>query len=187
MTKFQLILNQKAPPLPAYQIGKQGISAGAPKFTEVQAQTEDEAKAKAISWMGTPIRDRLILESDDLTVILDNVIMTLSMTKNIVKTIINGRKGTVKEWVSDGDYNITVSGGLYGHTSAYPEEQVFALRRVLESGQALNCQSDFLDLFGVYQIVIETFNIPQSEGFTNVQPFDFTASSDEPIELLINV
>lgn len=186
MAKFQLIVNELSQPKSAYNLELSNpIKNGAIQFQAQQLESDQDTSA--VSWFGTPIRDRLTIQNDNIMSILDNVVITVSMAKNIVKTAINGRKGTVKEWVSDGDYSVAITGALYGRSNKYPKQEVDALLEVLQSNVSIKCQSDFLDLFGIYQMVIESFSMPQSQGQLNVQPFEISAISDQPIELLINV
>lgn len=126
---------------------------------------------------------------------LDTVLMSVSMSKNIVKTNIQGKSGTVKEYASDGDFEIDVRGVLVGDgQNVYPSDEVEALIRLLTVPETLTVTSDFLLRFGVIspfgvegitQVVIESFSFPQREGFHNAQLFQFKMISDTPIELTI--
>ena len=60
------------------------------------------------------------------TQIIDTVLMTVNQTKNIIRTPIQGKSGTIKEYVSDGDFEIDVSGILVSEgENTYPTDQVF--------------------------------------------------------------
>lgn len=112
---------------------------------------------------------------------IDTVILIVSQTKNIVTTSIQGQAGTIKEYVSDGDYNIRISGGLFG--DSYPEEDFNNLLKILKAPIALNVKSDYLELFGIDKIVITDYSTPQERGLENAQYFEINALSDEEIEL----
>lgn len=126
---------------------------------------------------------------------LDAVLMTVSMTKNIVTTAIQGRNGTIKEYASDGDYMIDVKGVLTGPgQNRYPKNEVELLIRLLTAPTTLKVTSSFLSNFGsmsataiegISEVVIESFDFPQSEGFHNVQLFHIRMLSDTPIELTL--
>jgi len=126
---------------------------------------------------------------------IDTVLMTVNMSKNIVTTAIQGRNGTVKEYASDGDYQIDVKGVLTGSGhNEYPAIEVEALVRILTVPDTLTVTSAFLDRFGsiapaavegISEVVVESFDFPQSEGFHNVQLFHIRMLSDTPIELTI--
>jgi hypothetical protein len=128
-------------------------------------------------------------------VTLDTVLMTVSMAKNIVTTQIQGRNGTIKEYVSDGDFEIDVRGVIVGDgQNEYPSLDVEELVRLLTVPDTLTVTSDFLSRFssisplgieGIDNVVITDFSLPQREGFRNAQLFQFKMLSNEPIELTI--
>ena len=110
------------------------------------------------------------------------------MSKNIIKTAIQGRNGTVKEYISDGDYDITLRGMLTSqNASQYPLEEFNRLLKLCELNEALTIVSDYIQLFGIYDIVIDSSSFPQREGFQNTQLFELKCVSDKPIELIENV
>jgi hypothetical protein len=91
----------------------------------------------------------------------------------------------VKEYVSDGDYQITVRGFLVENSPYdYPAEQVRELLRLCRVQAAIQAVSPFLQLFQVYDVVITDYRLPQLEGFQNMQPFELVCISDTPIELI---
>jgi hypothetical protein len=93
----------------------------------------------------------------------------------------------VKEYISKGDYQITIRGALVSPSSLrYPEEEVAQLKEYLEAETAIGVASRFLDdVFNIQTIVIESFSFPQMEGTQNVQLFEISAVSDDPIELTV--
>ena len=188
MSNFQIILGSSFVPPKNYDLNQ---AQELPK-TELQfidspnLNLDDTENVQAISWLGTPIRDRLTLKNSNIMIILDAVLMTVSRTKNIVKTIISGNSGSFKEWVNDDDFQISISGFICGRNK-YPKDEVIAFLQLMESNEPLSCQSQFMDLFGIYFIIVEEFKLPISEGWDNIQAFDFTACSDKPLEFLTDV
>lgn len=185
---FKFILGQfglaalKPKPFTAPQ---DSISAGdLPPFEGQQYEAPDYV---AVSWMGTPVIDNLVLRLDDLEIQFNEVMLTVSMTKNIVKTFVNGRAGSIKEYINDGDYSVSIVGGIYSQNQKYPVDDVKTFVELMKAAEAIKVTSKFLKYFSIHQIVVESYEVPQSKGFTNVQPFSITALSDEPIELLIDV
>jgi hypothetical protein len=126
---------------------------------------------------------------------IDTVLMTVSMTKNIVTTPIQGKAGTVKEYVSDGDYQIDVRGILTSDGgNTYPTDLVEQMTQIFTIPDSLRITSEFLNHFGtaspkglsgIDEVVITDFNFPQQEGFRNQQLFTCKMISDSPIELII--
>ena len=125
------------------------------------------------------------IEFAGLTV--NTVLFSVNQSKNIVKTEIQGRNGTVKEYISDGDYDITIQGLLVSKEhDIYPEDEVKKLVEILKVQRSLEVACPYLnDRFDITDIVVETYSLPQKEGFENTQMFEINAVSDEPIELSI--
>ncbi len=116
---------------------------------------------------------------------LDVVLVEISQTKNIVMTAIQGRNGTVKEYINDGDFNITIRGGLFGGDAhAYPIGEVRALDTLMKAPMSLPVISEFLRIHDIYDIVVTDYRYPQQEGFQNVQLFEINCVSDAPINLI---
>lgn len=139
------------------------------------------------SWLGTPVWSSLTLRTSDNTAsfYFDCVLLIVSQTKNIVTTAVTGRNGTFKEYISDGDYNVTIRAIVAGRGEYYPESDVQDLIDVLKKGESLIAVSDYLRMFGIHNLVVQGYNLPQNEQFMNVQNVEITALSDEPIELII--
>lgn len=81
---------------------------------------------------------------------IDTILMTVSQAKNIVTTQIQGKTGTFKEYINDGDFQIDVRGLLVGsEPNIYPTEQVEALVRLFSVPDTLRVTSEFLSHFGL--------------------------------------
>jgi hypothetical protein len=137
-------------------------------------------------FFGTPMWDNLVIDSDDLKLRIDMVLLTVSQTKNIVKTALNGVDGTVKEFISDGDYNIQISGGLFGLNNQYPEDEVAKLITILKKKTNIRVQSQFLQRFDIDDIVVENYKMEAKEAQGNAQFFEISAVSDTPQELIMS-
>lgn len=159
---------------------------------EVEVNTRFNTGAddtERISYLGTPIFTDLWLKQDDSDTGLriDTVLMDISQQRNIVTTAVQGRNGTVKEYISDGDYQVTIRGILVEpEPYDYPAEQVRELLRLCRIQAAVQAVSPFLQLFQIYDLVVTDYRLPQIEGYQNMQPFEMTCISDTPIELIEN-
>ena len=115
------------------------------------------------------------------------VLVTVGNVKNIVKTTLQGRNGTVKEYISDGDYAIKIEGKIFGNgPNNYPQDDVQALQKICLAPQSINIINSHLNMFNIEDIVIESYNIDQQEGMRNCQPFVLNCVSDTPLILLKN-
>lgn len=87
--------------------------------------------------------------------------VTASRTNQIVKTVINGMAGTVKEWVSNGDVAIGLTVTLLNQGSnEYPWEEVEALKRELVKAETLKIESRWLnEVWDVTRVVVESYHM----------------------------
>lgn len=116
--------------------------------------------------------------------LLDSATVSFSTSKNIVTTKLQGRNGTVKEYIADGDYTINVKGILAYNGVRWPREDAMKLREFLEAKTSLEIAHELLNAFGIYEIVITDYNFPESP-YINLIPFTFSALSEQKIELKI--
>lgn len=185
------VLGGKAIVYPLLLRGRLGQGDGADipdQETEVVTRMNNGADdAERLSYLGTPVFADLWLKEDeqDEGLLIDAVLFDVSMQKVIVKTEIPGRKGSVKEYISDGDYAVSIRGMLVSSSpSSYPNDEVKELLRLIQLPQAIVAVSPFLQLFGIYELVVENYSLPQLEGYQNVQPFQLDCISDVPIQLI---
>jgi len=118
----------------------------------------------------------------------ETVLFEVRNVNNIVRTPIQGRSGTVKQYIGGGDWEIFVRGVVSGNNGQYPDKgngaggdatnTVDALVTALNSNIELSVNSWFLTQFGIYKIVILDKNFYQEEGTYSSQKFTFSAVSD---------
>lgn len=116
---------------------------------------------------------------------IDTVLFTVDMTKNIILTPIQGRPGTIKEFISDGDYHVNIRGVLTGVNGEYPKDAFRILMDILKAPIALDVNSWYLSQLGIFQIVVTDFQVNQPEAMLNTQPFEINCISETPVELII--
>ena len=149
------------------------------------------------SALGTPIFSDLTLKKIDpytdftgklitpvdTDINLETVIIMIDQPIRVVKTEIQGRDGTVKEYIGKDDAKITVNGIIVGNNGVYPYDNVAALKRWLDAPVSKSITAWWLENLGISQIVIESYSVPQTEGGISYQLFSFQAISDNPVEL----
>lgn len=139
---------------------------------------------------GRPWLTSLAISFENRTFVFEECIITVNQEKNIVATPLQGRPGTVKEYISDGDYSITVDAGINNYSEGdgtgasmeYPVEKVTALQKILKLPETLKVQSDFLEVFEIRSAVVKSYYLSQ-ETHSNRQSLQIMMLSDEPYEI----
>lgn len=121
----------------------------------------------------------------------------VSQTKNIVTTVLQGFNGTVKEYVSDGDFQISIDGQLSGvydpvtdsfrSSSQYPAEYVQDLVAALKVPAAIPIANTILSgIFGINFVVVTNFAFQRNTAGMNFQRFTLDLISDRPIDIVLS-
>lgn len=146
------------------------------------------------SSLGTPVLTNVIIQGAEYVdqfgvtqsfpdIRLDNVLVTISQAKNIVKTQIQGRNGTVKEYIGMDDFAINIQGAINAPRGQYPLDAAKNLKRMLDAPIPLAIASWWLQNFDIDTIVVQDYSLPQAVGEYSTQYFTISALSDSPIEL----
>lgn len=154
------------------------------------------------SVLGTPVWSNLILLADGTAVgnpttldpsngkrnlRMDTVLITVDLPKLIQKTEIQGRDGTVKEFISMGDYQINVKGVLNTpYPTVFPKDDIDLLNQYAKQRTSIKTSSRYLDILGITDIVIENVRFAEKAGFRNEIDIEIVAVSDRPIEFSLN-
>jgi hypothetical protein len=165
---------------------------------------EQQDSPIATSYLGTPIYAQLEFSTEGIeseigspnalnpsegarNLILETVLITVIQSKNIIKTAIQGRNGTVKEYISDGDFQINIIGSIVSPFAlVYPKDEVDLLIRYCKVNREIGVICEFLGQFGIEYVVIENYTVSEKLGSRNEVPFELTCYSDEPIEFRLN-
>ena len=92
--------------------------------------------------------------------------------------------GSIKErWVQD-DYSITIEGILMSQNKKYPLDDVKKLMEYCEAS-SIKVYNPLLEVFGIHRIVIESWELPFSEGAIN-QTYSLKCYSDTTYQLLLS-
>lgn len=165
----------------------------------------DEETAANVTKLGTPILDQITLEDGryqtfevqngvmkPLTVIFPGYtfpgwpMLDVSQDKVIVTTAINGRQGTIKEYIYTDDYQVTIRGILVGDGNNYPYYGRKKLADVCKINASYGVVSRVLMGMGIYALVFKSVQFNDVEGYNNVCTYTITALSDLDIVLDIN-
>ena len=115
--------------------------------------------------------------------VMNDAIVAISRSKNIVSTQMVGMNGTVKEYINDGDYNLNIVVGVAAVRDGvivdeYPADNLRELRTFLDNNEALSVHSEFLDVFDINSLVVKSFSVSQDTA-SNYQSVNISAVSDE--------
>ena len=160
--------------------------------------SEVQDAASATSYLGTPVFSNLVIHGGSYItdsgqsitypeLRIDTVLMDVMQSKNIIITELQGRDTAVKEYISKRDYEINIKGVIQGQGNGiYPEDDIKKLIQIFDVNDTIAITSTYLNRLGIYNIVIKGFTLNQPEAYYNLQPFNITAISDLPLQLLSN-
>lgn len=187
-----------------------GLQAVTPKFfafNTVQMQREQDEEYLATqdlagdraNYFGQPVFDAIYFPGFKYTdpqtgkeiqngeVIIDTALFEINIPKNIVKTQIQGRNGTIKEYINDDDAQIKITGMLVGKESNVPPRKlIHDVNELRKAPVTLEVASNFLNYFEIYSLVVESTEFAQIEGTRNAVLFTLNCTSDVPYEIQYN-
>lgn len=190
-----IITNTVDQVIQAYNI--QNVNVGNAKdnqFSGKISQTTNIDKELYRSSLGTPVLADITFKGGTYTnndgktisfgdVKLITVLATVSQSKKIITTEIQGRDGTVKEYIGMGDYEIAVNGIITGDNGHYPDTEIRALKNMLDAPIAISVVSRYLQNLDIYNVVVVDYSFEQEAGGYSKQGFSISCISDVPVEL----
>ncbi|AZA52932.1 DUF6046 domain-containing protein [Chryseobacterium sp. G0201] len=152
--------------------------------------------------MGVPTLSSLIITNKSgKSFEFVDCIITVNQEKNIVSTALQGRDGTIKEYISKGDFNISIMLGIVNYadiyipnvitglateatyaSAEYPLERIREFHEILASDETLSISSAFLSIFKIESAVVKSYALEQ-ETFGNRQSIKIEMLSDYPYEI----
>lgn len=108
----------------------------------------------------------------------------VSSKNNIVLTVVQGRDYSRKEFISGGDFEISISGKITSkYPDIYPEAEVSKFLRLMKYKGVINCDNTILRQFNISQIIIQSFNF-NSCDCRNIQPYSISCVAVEPSQAI---
>jgi len=186
-----------------YTIPDAASSPADVSFSNMQLKADDEIERW--SWMGTPIVFPWTLKGGTYKVFdtkADIVqtsmadfempaatLVNFSREKIITRTKVRGSKGTVKEMYGFDDWEIQVRGlcltDKNRRSAKTAQEQKLQLLKWENLCSAISVVGDLFFEKDIMAISIGKINFTQLEGKPDVIPFEFTAYSDDRLELIL--
>ena len=139
-------------------------------------------------WQGRWVLCPLTLRAQGVgEVELADAVAAVTRERRIVSTEVTGRDGTVKEYITEGDWAVNIIVGVQPTGSGfiadeYPSSELRELRRILEAKVAVEIHSEFLSIFDIGQIVVKSYSVQQTTE-ANYQAVSISAVSDDDMEI----
>lgn len=134
------------------------------------------------SWAWTDLESNQIYRYDKFS--LQSVQISVTKAKNIVKNFCAGREGSVKTYMSEGDYEISVAGVICETFNVFPDDQMNMIKEIVKAQVSIPIICSFLnDYFDIRFVVIENFSFAPKPGSINTVEFSMSLISDIEIDL----
>jgi hypothetical protein len=124
--------------------------------------------------------DATIFGVDEL--LLPYSVIKITSSKTIVSTPLSERRGTVKEYFSAEDYQITIKGFVIDEADRiWPEKELIVLKQLDDLTTAIQLDNALTNIFldKDTRVVISKLDLPEVEGGRkHIRPFSMTLMSD---------
>lgn len=149
---------------------------------EYTINSPGETPPPALGLLGAPIM--LPCDLDDVR-LPNEPLIDIAGEKLIVKTQIDGNSGTFKELYATGDWQVTIRGICVDEENPddYPEDQVRAIRNIIERQTHVRVVNRLTALFGIEYLAIENYSMPAEEGRIGMQRYELRCLSDKEFPL----
>ena len=114
--------------------------------------------------------------------------VSVSQTRRMTKTVINGRKGSIKEEAGFDDWQVRISfsllsdGYLFSATGESMLNQLKKIKRLWQKEGALEVTNLRMNSLGIKKLVLESFRLPDNPNYYQ-QAIEISALSDEDYKL----
>lgn len=117
----------------------------------------------------------------DKTIYCDMTTYTISRAKNFNNTNLVGGVSSIKEYISTGDYQISITGTFYNDApDIVPVRSVQRLIEMTKYNGRIEITNTFLnEQCGIFSMIMDNFSISQST-IGNLQSFNLSGRSDLP-------
>jgi len=179
------------------------LSKGYPKkredTIEISADTYNPDQRDATSDIGTPIYGRIVLgENNDgfsndytdnqgnpqsyPTLVIDCAIIVVDYNQQVIRTNIQGRGNSIKEYISSGDNDVTITGIFTSLADQAPYDFINAINNIFNASVSIPVTNTYLNLLGInYLVLMPGCQLPQVQGGIAIQNFTIKAVSDTPL------
>ena len=164
---------------------KKAIVEGAAGLALVRQKANQPAiNSYAIeSGVGKLLTGVITLKANDKELVLENCLFDTSNSKRIVQTAINGKDGTVKEWISNGDIIINVQVNILNKERNYPVDELLEIMKFLKLNRELSINETHINkVLDVSRVVVTSWrHLPKT--WSNFQSIMIDLVSDNTYEI----
>jgi hypothetical protein len=158
----------------------QGRNNDLSQLTGSSLVTIDQVTGKEV-WLPVKFKglDPLIFKTTE--VLLPYAVIKISSSKTIVRTPMAERKGTVKEYFSAEDFQISLKGFVIDEQRVWPEKELLVLKKLDELSTAVQLDNALTNIFldKDTRVVITKLDLPEVEGGRkHIRPFSMSLESD---------
>ncbi len=168
---------------------KKAIVEGAAGLALVRQKANQPAiNSYAIeSGVGKLLTGVITLKANDKELVLENCLFDTSNSKRIVQTAINGKDGTVKEWISNGDIIINVQVNILNKERNYPVDELLEIMKFLKLNRELSINETHINkVLDVSRVVVTSWrHVPKT--WSNYQSIMIDLVSDNTYEIEENI
>jgi Domain of unknown function (DUF6046) len=118
---------------------------------------------------------------------IDIALFQVRQSKNIVEDVINGLDESIKQFISNGSFEINISVVILGENEKFPREQIVNTVSFLRDCKfSIPIRSQYLnDYLGIYEVVVFDYDLGMEAGQNSKQVLNIFCKSDKPVELII--
>lgn len=108
-------------------------------------------------------------------------LVTIQNDKKVILTPVSGRDYTRKELFGNGDVSFTITGRMNSNLpDVYPEGELMRFIQIMQYKGPVTVVSQILGTYGIEKCVITGYNLPQKEGYRNIQEYTINCVGIQP-------
>jgi len=135
---------------------------------------------------GVDVGNGIVLEADGSRIAFRDALVDVKKRNNVVRTSVVDRSGSIKERIQAEDYDVLISGSLFGERERFPYAELQLLNMILSTSRSIRVASAYLCVFDIERLVLSSADFDQSKlRYFNVMPFRLMFNSDMDYDFLV--
>lgn len=196
--RFQMVQNEAMklalPKIPFLPINNQEVSINERNYSAIDSENW-KADRPDVENQFFPLSFRRVGTSDPFFTLPYEPLINISGSNEIIMRKVAKAPnfiGTIKERWTQNDYEITITGSIFGlnmigsPAETFPRQDFERLRDYCTHPNGLEIQCEPLQLLGINSIVVTDFTFPFTKG-ENVQAYEINAVSDFSADFLLEI